>query len=174
MADATKMDRRTMICQGCTWAVAGLMASGCVVGGGGGDGADDTGLGTGDPLDTGSGTVGSPECEVVAQPGAAGWVELSLGQFPELDAVGGWVQTSVGGRTLNVAQVADDCFVAMETSCTHEGGRVDYRPERGQFVCTLHGAVFVNDGEPVSGPTSVPLVTYPAARVGDSVWVAVG
>ena len=59
----------------------------------------------------------------------------------------------------------------METSCTHEGATVEYRPERRQFVCVRHGATFIDDGTPILGPTSVPLVTYPCAREGDTVWV---
>ncbi len=168
-----------MICQGCAWAV-GLVGGGCVVstGGGGGGGSTTPDGGTDgflDSVDTGTPvTAGSSWCEVVAQPGAAGWQELPFSAFPDLQDVGGWVQTNVGGRTLNVAQVSDDCFVAMETSCTHQGGRVDYRPDSAKFVCTLHGAAFDNEGEVISGPTAIPLVTYPAARSGSSVWVLVG
>ena len=174
------LNRRALLCTGCQWAVAGAVASvtGCVVSSGGSGGGSTAGGDDDDDdddvFDTGTAALSTPECDVVAQPGAPGWAELSLAQYPELDAVDGWVQVSVGGRTLNVAQVDVDCFVAMETSCTHQGARVDYRPERGQFVCILHGAVYVNDGTPISGPTQVPLVTYPCARSGDSVWVQVG
>jgi cytochrome b6-f complex iron-sulfur subunit len=99
---------------------------------------------------------------------------VRLADVPELDEVGGWARLTVGGRTINLAHVEDDCFVAMETACTHEGAVVEYRPDRQQFVCTLHGAVYVDDGTPILGPTEVPLVTYPAARDGDSVWVHIG
>lgn len=113
-------------------------------------------------------------CDAVASPDDDGWVALPLAEHPDLDALDGWVQVQVGGQTLNVAQVEPDCFVAMATACTHEGARVDYVPERKQFVCTRHGAVYVYDGTPILGPTSVPLETFPAARAGDTVWVEIG
>ena len=141
--------------------------------GGGGTTSDTGPLGTG-TIDTGTGSTGAPECEVVAQPGAPGWEEVSLAAHPELDAVDGWAAVNVGGRSLNIAQVDVDCFVAMATACTHQGARVDYKPDRGQFVCTLHGAVYVNDGTPIAGPTTVPLATYPCARSGNSLYVYVG
>lgn len=138
----------------------------------------DTGPDT--PLDTGQGATGTqptgpgPECSVVAQPGAGGWSSISLDDVPELADVNGWAQVSVGGRTLNIAQVEADCYVAMGTSCSHQGQRVEYVPSRGQFVCvTGHGAVFVNDGTPILGPTAVPMDTYPCARDGNSIWVNV-
>lgn len=175
--------RRQLICQGCAWAATGL-AAGCAVGGVGGgpnggggtqDGTDPVDTGSDDPFATTEGSTGiDAACAVAAEPGGAGWAELPLDTFPELDVVGGWVQTNVGGVTLNVAHIEDGCFVAMETRCTHEGAEVTYRPDRQQFVCTLHGAVYVADGEPIAGPTSVALATYPAARAGGSVWVQVG
>jgi len=174
------LDRRQVLCQGCAWAVSGL-AAGCVVGGVGGgpnggggvtgDDDDDDDWGT---TDTGTFSTGIDEACAVSAQASAGWSELPLGEFPELETVGGWVQTNVGGVTLNVAHIEDGCYVAMETSCTHEGARVDYRPERQQFVCTLHGAVYVANGEPIAGPTPVALVTYPAGRSGDSIWVQTG
>jgi len=159
-----------LLCQGCALAAVGCEGLNSV--------PPDVDTGTAG-LDTGTpgGTVPvgtPPECTVVAQPGAAGWSGVSLTDEPQLADVNGWARVSVGGRTVNIAQVAADCYVAMETSCTHEGAVVEYRPDRGQFVCTLHGAVYVNDGTPILGPTEVPLVTYPAARDGDTIWVHIG
>jgi len=160
--------RRELLCAGC--AIAAI--SGC-------EGAnslppdlDTAASGTG-PGASPSTTSGPSDdvCDVVAEPGAPGWEAVALSDHPQLADDNGFAVVTLGVVRLNIAQVAPGCFVAMETACTHEGDVVEYRPERRQFVCVRHGATFVDDGSPILGPTSVPLVTYPCALDGDAVWV---
>lgn len=166
------LSRRGLLCRGCALAaLAGCEGFNSVPP----EAAVDTGGGPSGSTGSDDGSTGTGfRCDTVAQPGAPGWVAVPLAEHPELDAVGGWVQLSLGGQSVNVAQVEAGCFVAMATSCTHQGARVDYVPERGQFVCSLHGAVYVPDGTPILGPTEVPLETWPCALDGDTVWVDLG
>lgn len=158
--------RRAFLCRGCALAaVAGCEGSNSL------PPTVDTGDEATAPGTNGSTAPAFDVCDVVAVPGGAGWEGISLSDVPQLADDNGFAVVSVGGQTLNVAQVAPDCFVAMETACSHEGATVEYRPDRRQFVCTRHGATFVDDGSPILGPTSVPLTTYPCARDGDTVWV---
>jgi cytochrome b6-f complex iron-sulfur subunit len=49
---------------------------------------------------------------------------------------------------------------AISNICTHAGCTVRYEPQYPDFYCPCHGAVFDQDGRPVSGPVDTPLVQY--------------
>ena len=137
------------------------------------DDTDDTDDPSPDPDDTDDSAAPKPWCEVTAGTEAEGWRPVSLADHPELATVGGFVQLSVGGQTLNLVQVEADCFVAMGTVCTHAGCTVTVR-SGPRFVCPCHGAVYNFEGRPVSGPAPTALPTWPAAARDGSVWVKVG
>jgi cytochrome b6-f complex iron-sulfur subunit len=168
MADVPS--RREVICSGCA-----LLATGCQP-----DSPPAVVSGTGDTANPWTGSItdtdteGDPyPCEQDISPGAGGWTELSLAQYPDLEQVGGWVATSAGGREIIVAHVEQDCYVAILRACAHEGVPIDYRPERWQFVCPRHGAIYGWAGEKVAGPQPGGLPVYPVGRDGNSIWVLV-
>ena len=76
-------------------------------------------------------------------------------------------------REIVVAHVEEGCYSAILRACTHEGVAINYRPERFQFVCPRHGAIYAVDGTKVAGPQPAGLPVYPAAREGDTIWVDV-
>jgi Rieske Fe-S protein len=167
--------RREALCGGCAWGVVACA----------GDSADGTLFPppeTSDsttPLDTDETepTDVLPCDGVTAQPGAPGWVAFPIADYPDLAVVGGWYGVSAGGRSIIVACVEVDCYVAIDRPCAHEGEPINYiasRGPHGQFVCPRHGAVYAIDGSKVSGPQPTGLPTYEAGLDGDTVWVNAG
>ena len=148
----------------CAWLALGCTREG-----------SDPAAGTGDtgaaPTPTGTPTGADYPC---GQAEPLGGTALPLADYPDLAAVGGWSPVTVEGRSLVVAHVQEGCFAAIERACAHEGVPIDYRPDRSQFVCPRHGAVYAADGAKISGPQATGLPVYPCARVGDAVVVSVG
>jgi nitrite reductase/ring-hydroxylating ferredoxin subunit/predicted small lipoprotein YifL len=112
-------------------------------------------------------------CHQPITPGGAGWTELPLAEYPDLEAVGGWYPVTAGGTEIVVAHIEEGCYTAILRACAHEGVAIDYVPARGQFVCPQHGAIYDEDGEKVGGPAPTGLPVYPCGREGDSVWVRI-
>lgn len=100
------------------------------------------------------------------------WVAVPLAAYPALAEVGAGVAVDLGGKALVVAQPSAGCFAAVDRACTHQGCPVGF--SEGRFLCPCHGAAFDLDGAVLSGPTPVPLRSYPAALRGEVVWVRVG
>lgn len=104
---------------------------------------------------------------------ADGWTRLALADHPELQDVFSGKALTVNGTAVNVAHVAEGCFVAMGVVCTHQGCTVGYAAERNQFTCPCHGALYGVDGVPIAGPAPRPLPTYETDFDGDAVWVRI-
>lgn len=163
---ALRFDRRAFLRGGCA-----LVAAGCAPPGPPGEtsGPGDTGH-TGESADTG--VDAAYPCEQLISPGE-GWFELPLAQWPDLGVVGGWYPVDVGGVGIVVALVEEGCYSAILRACAHQGVDIAYKPERWQYACPAHGAIYATNGEAVAGPQPHGLPVYPCGRVGDSVWVKV-
>ena len=80
----------------------------------------------------------------------------------------------LGGRSVLVCNTADGVF-AVENLCSHaeqplECGRI----KNGWIGCPTHGARFdLETGEPLGGPATEPIATFPVRVEGDSITVAV-
>ncbi len=109
------------------------------------------------------------------EPGTAaeGWTELPFDQYPELASLYGHAYLTLEGRPVVIAQVEEDCFVALERPCSHEGVLIEYREERNGFVCPRHGAIYAWDGRVLGGPAPTDLTSFPAGRRADAVWILV-
>lgn len=121
-----------------------------------------------------TGETGAPEydpCAFVAGTEAEGWRPYPFDQHPELADEGGWIYADVGDRRIVIGHWRDGCFVAMDRTCTHEGGPIEL--QNGRFVCQRHGTWFQPDGSVGAGATSVPVNVYPAAERDGAVWVEV-
>lgn len=157
---ATSFDRRTLLCGGCS-----VLATACGIHIGPVPAPLDTGDEETDPTDPG-GTADEYPCGQDIDPSGAGWIPLDLADYPDLEEVGGWYVVG----NLIVAHALEGCYVAIDRACTHEGVPVNYVPERAQFVCPRHGAVYDLQGDKVAGPQPRGLSVYPCGRVGDTVW----
>lgn len=163
--------RRALVCGGCA-----LVATGC-----GPDWDTPAPLTGRVPVNSGdSGPPSPPEptsepmypCGQSA-PTSASRTGFALADYPDLSEVGGWISVSAGGREILIAHVEEGCYTAILRACSHEGVAINYRPDRFQFVCPRHGAIYDPDGSKVAGPQPTGLPVFPAARDGNTVWVDV-
>lgn len=133
-------------------------------------------LGCGRP---GKGVESAPDtgpagCDLaVPDPADPAWVEIALSDYPELAEVGGQVAVSVPDALLEVvvAQPSAGCFIAVWRICTHGACEVTWEAETRDLLCPCHGSRFGEDGAVLEGPATEALRVFPAARLGDSVWV---
>ncbi len=88
------------------------------------------------------------------------------------DAWNGYPAEAVGAIFL--CQVGDDKFLALQTICPHNGGCVAYDPEKKNFYCPSHGALFDLQGRRLDekGISPRDLDTLEVeVRDGTEVWV---
>ncbi len=52
----------------------------------------------------------------------------------------------------------DGRLVALEARCTHLGCTPRWMGEQGGFLCPCHGSRFTDDGAPLNGPATQPLM----------------
>ncbi|MEQ1505010.1 MAG: Rieske (2Fe-2S) protein [Myxococcota bacterium] len=169
------VDRRQLLCGGCaTFALACSGSTDAVAPQATGDTGTPGGTGPGpEPIDTPLENPVYP-CDQPIVPDGPGWRGFKISEHPELDEVGGWMASATaGGKLFIIAHVQEGCYVAADRRCTHQGVIMDYVPDRGQFVCPLHGSLFSWTGEKVGGPAPTPIQVYFAGREGDTVWVLV-
>ena len=77
----------------------------------------------------------------------------------------------VGGKPVIVVRQRSG-FRAFSAACTHLGCLVTWDPDKGEFLCPCHAAVFDKDGGVVSGPPPSALPEYSVKEVGDQVYVS--
>ena len=98
---------------------------------------------------------------------------ISLDNHPELEVVGGFTYADMNGKRLIIAHVLSDCFVSLDSACTHEGETLQYQSEAQRFFCPRHAATFTPTGEVIGGPAPFDLGYYPTARQGREIWIQV-
>lgn len=148
MADATPLNRRTLVqLGGATAAGAGtLLLAACSTGGA--DGGTDA---------EGQGGSGS---------GSGGTTTVALSSIP----VGGAVSASIGSAPVVVSQPTAGTVVAFSAVCTHQGCTV--APKAKEFDCPCHGSTFdAATGDVITGPARDPLKKLTTSVSGDTVTV---
>lgn len=73
-----------------------------------------------------------------------------------LASVGGAALVNASGRSFLVAQTASNTFVALTSTCTHEGCTVNTY-QNSLYECTCHGSQFSTTGAVVRGPAGTSL-----------------
>lgn len=99
-------------------------------------------------------------------PVAAGRIQLSLRQYPELAKPDGAVKLQPDGQEDPIYVLArGGDFVAVSPICTHRGCTVDVHGER--LVCPCHGSTYDREGNVLKGPAQRALTRYAVSRSGD-------
>jgi cytochrome b6-f complex iron-sulfur subunit len=65
-----------------------------------------------------------------------------------------------------VAYTNAGTYIAVASTCTHEGGTVGYEAGANNFVCPNHGSAFSATGSVVNGPATQALKQYNTTLTG--------
>ena len=103
----------------------------------------------------------------LAPGGGASAVEIPLPQI----ASAGMYPIQYGGTPGMVIQDEDGNFKAFSLLCTHMACTVAWNPEKHQFHCPCHDALFDAEGKVLSGPAPAPLDRWKIRVRGDRVVV---
>lgn len=58
-------------------------------------------------------------------------------------------------------------FIAVSSTCTHQGGTVNFHATSNTFICPLHGSTFTETGSVAKGPATQPLTQYKTTLTGN-------
>ncbi len=99
--------------------------------------------------------------------GAGGKVSLAKDAVP----VGGVHFLQFHGQTAVVMQQKAGEFTALSAICTHLGCVVQWKAQKGEFVCPCHGGRFSPSGAVLGGPPPKPLESIPVVLSGDQILI---
>lgn len=93
-------------------------------------------------------------------------VDISTGP---LSTNGGFIVT----KGIIIARTTTGTFLAVSSSCTHEGVTLGYDKSGNQFVCPRHNSQFTSTGTVISGPAPSNLKQYQTTLSGTTLTVIV-
>jgi cytochrome b6-f complex iron-sulfur subunit len=103
--------------------------------------------------------------------GTGGTIDFTL----DLTQAANAALNTVGGSVLKsgviVAQPSAGTYVALSSSCTHQGTTVYYDSASGRFICPNHGANYSITGSVLQGPATRSLTKYNTLLTGTSLRV---
>ena len=70
-----------------------------------------------------------------------------------------------------VAYTNAGSYIAVASTCTHEGGTVGYNAGSNNFVCPNHGSAFTANGAVANGPATQALKQYTTTLTGSNLRV---
>jgi nitrite reductase/ring-hydroxylating ferredoxin subunit len=107
------------------------------------------------------GCAATPGPPIVPLPAVANkQIAISLGSFPDLMRVGGWIVGRASGYAdpIVIAQVDQGMFAAFNAICTHMNCTVSYNALNLTLDCPCHGSTYdAADGTVLGGPAPLPL-----------------
>ena len=89
-------------------------------------------------------------------------LDLTNPTYAALNTVGGFILT----QGLIVANTPGG-FIALDSTCTHQGCTIGYSSTANNFPCPCHGSVYSTTGGVLNGPTTVALKSYQASKAGN-------
>lgn len=95
-------------------------------------------------------------------PGSKITLDLTNPSYASLKNAG----SSVNVQGVIVANTGSG-YVALDSTCTHNGCTVGYSSSAKNFPCPCHGSVFSLTGAVVNGPATTALKSYPVSLSGD-------
>jgi cytochrome b6-f complex iron-sulfur subunit len=104
-----------------------------------------------------TGTVGTPP------PNNKLTLDLTNALYAALNNAGGFIITSQGIIVANTPAG----YVAIDSTCTHQGCTIAYSSTNNNFPCPCHGSVFSTTGSVVNGPALTPLKSYSVSKSGN-------
>jgi cytochrome b6-f complex iron-sulfur subunit len=72
-----------------------------------------------------------------------------------------------------IARTNSGTFLAVSSTCTHEGVTLNYDKSGNQFVCPRHNSQFTSTGTVISGPAPSNLKQYQTTLSGTTLTVIV-
>jgi cytochrome b6-f complex iron-sulfur subunit len=82
---------------------------------------------------------------------------------------------SNGGSLLKsgviIARTSTGAFVAIASTCTHQGTTIDFDYANNRFHCSGHGSNFGTNGSVINGPATTALKMYNTQLTGNSLRV---
>ena len=105
--------------------------------------------------------VDAQQMDAPACPSGDLCLDTSTTQYKALANANGNVLVNASVGQLIVVRQSATAAVSLSSVCTHQGCTVNYSATSQHLVCPCHGATFTLTGSVVSGPTSVPLKSYP-------------
>jgi cytochrome b6-f complex iron-sulfur subunit len=93
-------------------------------------------------------------------------LDLSAPNNGALKSAGGYVYNS----GVIVANTGNE-YIAVSSTCTHQGSTVVYDPSSKGFYCPAHGSRFAQNGSVTQGPAGSPLTRYNTTLNGTSLRV---
>jgi len=97
-------------------------------------------------------------------------IDLTIAAYTVLNTVGGSVVTQ--GKI--IANTGGNVFVALDSTCTHEGCTIGYNQAANNFPCPCHGSIFSTSGSVVNGPAPRAVKSYPVSKSGDILTITLG
>lgn len=79
------------------------------------------------------------------------------------DAANAALRSVGGSRNINgviVVCASNGSYIAVQSSCTHEGATLTWQQTNKRFFCPEHGATFAQTGSVLGGPAKSNLVSY--------------
>jgi len=67
-----------------------------------------------------------------------------------------------------VARTSSGAYIALASTCTHQGGTIQFQSGNSQFQCPVHGAIFSANGSVLQGPASTSLQKFNTQLTGTS------
>jgi len=95
-------------------------------------------------------------------PGNKLTLDLTNALYAVLNNAGGFVVA----QGIIVANTAGG-YVALDSTCTHQGCTIGYSSTANNFPCPCHGSVYSVTGSVVNGPTTVALKSYSVSKSGN-------
>jgi len=83
-------------------------------------------------------------------------LDLNTSAYSSLRTPGNYVVV----QGVIVALSNSGTYLAVSSSCPHEGVQVQFQSSQNQFICTAHNSVFTSTGARVSGPAPKGLTQY--------------
>lgn len=94
-------------------------------------------------------------------------LDLSKSENSALNTNGGYLYSN----GVIVARTMSGTYIAVSSSCTHEGTSVRFDGANNRFQCPNHGARFSTSGAVTLGPATRPLTQYNVTQSGTTLRV---